>query len=103
VEEGLSGNDVTRFSRYLASTTSLNLRDGESGAFSANQAYYVLQNYLRSRRIVGLTLSAATEGTAPYGTGSAALHLRGGREEVQVFVALKRDGDRLTITQITIH
>lgn len=103
VEEGLAAGDIARFSRSLASTMSLNLRGAESGTFSANQAHYVLQNYLRSRRLVGLSLTAMPEGESPYGSGTAALHGRGEREEVQVFVALRRAGDRLVITQITIH
>lgn len=103
VEEGLADADVSRFSLSFASTTSLNLSGGESGTFSANQAHYVLQNYLRSRRLVGLSLAVSPEGDAPYGSGTATLHGRGGRGEVRVFVALRRAGDRLVITQITIH
>lgn len=103
VEEGLGAGDISRIARHLASSVSLNLRDAESGTFSGNQAYYVLESYLKGRRLVGLTLSPVLEGESPYGTGPAMLHARGGRDEVQVFVALRRFGGRFVITQITIH
>ncbi len=104
VEEGLSSGSISGFSPYFGSQVSLNLRGGENGVYSANQAYYVLENYLRHRRVMQVNFSSISEtGTNPYATGSAGLNTRGGRELAQIYVSLSRVGERWVITQINIY
>lgn len=88
----------------MASQVYVNLRGGESGYYSANQAHYVLENYLKSRKLVNLKFSTIGESEArPYATGSAVSVQRGIREIAQVYVSLGRSGDRWYITQINIY
>jgi hypothetical protein len=88
----------------MASQVYVNLRGGESGYYSANQAHYVLENYLKSRKLVNLKFSTIGESEArPYATGSAVTVQRGIREIAQVYVSLGRSGDRWFITQINIY
>lgn len=104
VRDGLASGNFSLFAPHMASQVMMNLRGGESGTYSANQAYYVLENYFRARRILHLEFTTVGESdTNPYATGSAGLNIRGSRELVQVYVSLSRTGDRWVITQINIY
>jgi len=82
----------------------VNLRGGESGYYSANQAHYVLENYFKTRRLVNVKFSTIGESDAnPYATGSATFVERGTRRLAQVYVSLTRSGERWIITQINIY
>ncbi len=104
VQEGLAAGSVGVFSQHIGQQVFMNLRGGESGYYSANQAYYVLENYLKTRRLANLNFSTIGESDAnPYATGSAGFSFRGTKEFAQVYVSLVRSGDRWVITQINIY
>lgn len=104
VQNGLSSGDIRSFADHMAPQVYVNLRGGESGYYSANQAYYVLESYLKSRKLVNLSFSTIGESDArPFATGSAGFVSRGIRELAQVYVSLTQSGDRWTITQINIY
>jgi hypothetical protein len=104
VQQGLSSGAVGGFSEHMAQQVYVNLRGGESGYYSANQAHYVLEKYLKSRKLVNLKFSTIGESESrPYATGSAVSVQRGVREIAQVYVSLGRSGDRWIITQINIY
>jgi hypothetical protein len=88
----------------MAPQVYVNLRGGESGYYSASQAHYVLESYLRERKLLNLNFSTIGESEAhPYATGSAISVQRGVREITQVYVSLTRSGDQWIITQINIY
>jgi hypothetical protein len=104
VQQGLVLGNIGEFSQHLGSHVLVNLRRGENGYYSASQAYYVLENYLKTRKL--LTFSFTTVGESdsnPYATGSAALNVKGTREFFQVYVSLSWAGDRWVISQINIY
>jgi hypothetical protein len=104
VEDGFSEGSIGRFSPHFGSQLSVNLRGGESGSYSANQAYYVLENYLRTRKLVDFEFESVSEfGSNPFATGTAGFAVRSGKESAQVYVALARAGGRWVITQINIY
>jgi hypothetical protein len=104
VQGGLYAGSVGLFSRYFSSQVLVNLRGGESGYYSASQAHYILESYLKPRRLARFAFSTIVEaGTNPYATGSVAFNYRGNRDYAQVYVSLSLDGDRWMITQINIY
>jgi hypothetical protein len=104
VEDGFSNGSIGRFSPHFGSQVSLNLRGGETGSYSANQAYYVLENYLRSRKLVDFELQSLSDaGADPFATGTVAFAVRSGRETAQVYIALANAGGRWVITEINIY
>lgn len=104
VQEGLSSGNISLFSQYFGSQILVNLRGGESGYYSQNQAYYLLENYLKQRKLARFTFSTISDSsTNPYATGSVAFNYRGNREHAQVYVSLSLVGDRWMITQINIY
>jgi hypothetical protein len=104
VQQGLASGSAGTFSGHLAPQVYVNLRGGESGYYSANQAHYVLENYFKTRRLVNVKFSTIGESDAnPYATGSATFVERGTRSLAQVYVSLTRSGERWIITQINIY
>ncbi len=104
IERGLSAGNVNGFSGVFAPEVQVNLRGGENGYFSSHQAYYLLDTYLRSRRLANLAFTTFGESDAnPYATGGANLLYRGSKDYVQVYVALSLSGDRWVISRINIY
>lgn len=104
VQQGLLAGNVGSFSRYMASQVYMSLRGAESGYYSSNQAYYLLESYLKARRFSSVNFTTVGESESnPYATGSAAFTFRGGRDHAQVYVSLSSMRGRWVITHINIY
>ncbi len=104
VQKGFSSGSIGLLSRHLGPQVYVNLRGGESGYYSGNQASIVLENYVRSQKIVSFTFTTIGESESnPYATGSAGFNVRGSREYAQVYVSLSLVGNRWVISQINIY
>jgi hypothetical protein len=104
IQEGLLHGNIGEFSQYFGTHVQVNLQGGENGYYSASQTYYVLENYLRTRKLVTFSFTTIGESdTNPYATGSGGLNVKGTREFIQVYVSLSWAGDRWVISQINIY
>jgi hypothetical protein len=104
IERGLSSGNIGEFSPHFASQVLVNLRGAESGYLSANQSFYVLENYLKTHKIANFSFTTFGESELnPYATGSAGLNVKGGREIAQVYVSLSHSGDHWVIAQINVY
>ncbi|MBI1806276.1 MAG: DUF4783 domain-containing protein [Ignavibacteria bacterium] len=104
IEKGLIAGDVRAISKYFGREVFLNLRGTESGYFSANQAFYILQNYFSARHTVHFKFTTfdQTE-SSPYATGGGSFMVKGKLETLQVYVALARRHERWVITQFNAY
>jgi len=104
VQQGMKTGNVGTFSQHFGSQVLFNLRGGESGYYSSNQAYYLLENYLKTRKPVYFDFSTIGESESnPYATGSAGFNVKGSREVAQIYVSLSWVGERWVISQINIY
>jgi hypothetical protein len=104
VQRGISQGNVAIFSPHIHSQVRVTLHGGETGLYSANQAYYLLANFLRDRKPVSFAFTTYGESeSTPYGTGDAAFTFRGVRQHAQIYVALAPEGGRWVITLINIY
>jgi hypothetical protein len=104
VETGVSTGVVAPIAKHFAPQIAIYLRGDENGTFSSNQAYYILENFLRTRRFAPFEFSSFGESDAhPYATGGAEFVLKGSREIVQVYVALTLVGGKYVIAQLNIY
>ncbi len=104
VQQGITNSDIALVARHFAPQVSVNLRGDESGTFSSNQTYYVLGDYLKTRRFARFEFSTVEDSNAsPYATGEAEFTFNGSRERVQVYVALSHVGEKYLITRLTIY
>lgn len=104
VEAGIASGVVNDFAAHFDSQVAVNLRGGESGYYSANQTYYVLESYLRLRRFGTFRFTTFGKSESnPYATGSARFMSKGGVEIVQVYVSLSWVDERWVISQFKIY
>jgi hypothetical protein len=104
VQRGISQCNVAMFSPHLYSQVRVTLHGGETGLYSANQAYYLIQNFLRDRKPVSFSFSTYGESDGiPYGTGNASFTYQGVRRHAQIYVALAPAGRTWVITHINIY
>jgi len=104
IQRGISQGNVAKFSPHLHSQVRVTLHGGETGLYSANQAYYLLENFFRERTPVNFRFTTFGESdSTPFATGSAAFTYQGVRQHVQIYVALAPEGGRWVITHINIY
>jgi hypothetical protein len=104
VEVGVDNGVAEAFSAFFAKQVYVSVRSGESGLYSSNQAYYILKNYLSTRKPLGFTFTTyGTTDNTPFATGRASFRYKGTREFVQVFVSLSRVEDDWVIDKINIY
>ena len=104
VQMGISRGNVALFSPHFHSQVRVTLPGGQTGLYSDNQAYYLLENFLHNRAPVSFSFSTFGESdNTPYGTGSAGFTFQGIRRRAQVYVALAPERGRWVITHINIY
>jgi hypothetical protein len=104
VQQGVETGNVGSFSPHLGAQVQVALRGGEGGYYSANHAYYLLEDFFKSRRVVSFEFSHVGETEAtPYASGSVVFTTKGMRETAQVYVALMKIGERWVIAEINIY
>ncbi|MEO8167926.1 MAG: DUF4783 domain-containing protein, partial [bacterium] len=52
IQQGIASGNVGQFSQRFASQVQVNLKGEESGYYSANHAYFLLEKYLQARKII---------------------------------------------------
>lgn len=104
IESAISSGNVAELSKYLGSPTYFSLSNGISGYYSANQAYYLLEDYFKIYQVRSFRLkNVSARGDNPYATGEYFFEFKGKRDSAQVYISLKLLGSGWKITQITIN
>ena len=104
IQHGFESGHVAAFSSHLGLQVQVALKGEESGYFSSNQTYYILENFLKLRKVLSFEFSSVGETEAtPYATGNAVFSNKGTRESTQVYVALMKSGDKWVIAEINIY
>jgi hypothetical protein len=82
----------------------LNLSNGVSGYYSSNQAYFVIQEFLKTHQVISLKINdIQADEENVYATGTYNFVESGKRESTQLYISLKRSSKKWKITQITIN
>lgn len=103
IEKGLNNSIVSEFSQYFFNDTYISLVNGITGYYTANQSFYILQDFLSLYVPFKFTFSnISTDINSPFVTGSLKYDYKGVRSTARVFISLKAFGDNWHITQITI-
>ncbi|MBI1802907.1 MAG: DUF4783 domain-containing protein [Ignavibacteriae bacterium] len=104
VHQGIASGNVQMFSEHFARQVSITLRGKEGGYFSGNQAFYILQSFFSSRRVLNFKFTTVgTDDTNSYATGGGVFMVKGNPEVFQVYVALASVGDRWVVTQFNVY
>jgi hypothetical protein len=104
IEKGIVSNDVKKFSQYFSPQPYISLVNGVNGYYSSNQAYYIMEDFFNSFKIVSFKMEETkTEGTVSYGKGDYYYEKKGRREVAHLYITLSKSGNKWYITQISIN
>jgi len=104
IESGIISNDVKKFSKYFSSQPYLSLVNGVNGYYSSNQAYYIMEDFFNSFKVVSFKMEETkTEGVVSYGKGDYYFEKKGRREVAHLYITLSKSGNKWYITQISIN
>ena len=103
IESGISNTQTSDISPYLNSQIYLSFINGISGYYSSNQAYYVIEEFLKEYKVITFRFNKfKLNTTAPFAIGTYYYEHKGNRYEAKVFVTLKFTNKSWQITQISI-
>ena len=103
IESGISNTQTSDISPYLNSQIYLSFINGISGYYSSNQAYYVIEEFLKEYKVISFRFNKfKLNTTAPFAVGTYYYEHKGNRYEAKVFVTLKFTNKSWQITQISI-
>lgn len=104
IESGIINNDVKKLSKYFSSQPYISLINGVNGYYSSNQAYYILEDFFNTFKVVSFKMQEVkTEGSVSYGKGDYYFEKKGKRETAHLYVTLSKSGSKWYITQISIN
>ena len=104
IEIGLATGDVSKISRYFGEKPYLSFSSGISGYYSANQAYYVLEDFFKMYKVISFKFeNKKIEESLSYATGIYYYERKGKRDSSLVYVTLNKIGKNWFITQISIN
>ena len=104
IEAGILSNDVKKISKYFSPQPYISLINGVNGYYSSNQAYYILEDFLNSFKVVSFKISETkNEEAVSFGKGDYYYDKKGRREVAHLYVTLNKSGSKWQITQISIN
>ncbi len=104
IEMGISKTKLSAISPHLSSQIYLSFLNGVSGYYSANQAYYVLENFINEYKIISFNFDSYNFNTiTPFAKGTYFYEHKGNRSEAKVYLTMKLTGKSWKITQISIN
>lgn len=104
IQHGFETGNVAVIASWFGTQVQVNLKGEESGYYSSNHAYYILQNYLKSRKVLRFEFTGVGENeNTPFATGTVVFAARGAREVAQVYVSLSSVEKKWVIAEITIY
>ena len=104
IEAGILKNEVKSFSQYFSSQPYISLINGVNGYYSSNQAYYILEDFFNSFKVVSFGFEEKKiEESVSYGKGTYYFEKKGKREAAHLYITLSKSGSKWYITQISIN
>lgn len=104
IQHGFETGNVRAFSARFGTQVLVNLKNAESGYYSANHAYYILEKYLKARKVLSFEFSGVGENDGiPFATGSLVFTSKGTREAAQVYVSLIASDTSWVIAELTVY
>jgi hypothetical protein len=104
IERGIAESNVDAISKYFSLQPYLSFSSGVNGYYSSSQAFYLLEEFFKSFRVVSFKFEhSKVEKTISYATGSYLYDKKGKRDIAKVYVILNKFGNNWFITQISIN
>lgn len=104
IQHAFETGNVTALASWFGPQVQVNLKGEESGYYSANHAFYILQNYFKSHKVLSFEFTGVGENeVTPFASGTVMFSHRGTHEVAQVYVSLTMLNRKWAIAEITIY
>jgi hypothetical protein len=104
IESGILNNNMQVISNFFSSQPYISLINGVNGYYSSNQAYYILEDFFNSFKVVSFRFEEKkNEEQISYGKGTYYFEKKGKREVAHLYITLSKAGSKWYITQISIN
>lgn len=104
IESGISSNDVKKLSKYFSPQPYISLINGVNGYYSSNQAYYILEDFLNTYKVLSFKINERKiDESVSSAKGEYYFEKKGKREIAHLYVTLSKSGSKWQITQISIN
>lgn len=104
IETSIQDNDIQTLSKYFTSQPYISLINGVNGYYSSNQAYYILEDFFKTYKVVSFSFDEKkAEESVSYGRGAYYYEKKGKRETAHLYITLNKAGSKWYITQISIN
>jgi hypothetical protein len=104
IESGIQINNVEKISKYFSPQPYISLINGVNGYYSSNQAYYILEDFFNTFKVVSFKMSETkNDDLVSSGKGDYYFEKKGKREVAHLYVTLSKSGNKWQITQISIN
>jgi len=104
IEDGIRQADVNKISKYFSQQPYLSFSNDVTGYYSANQAFYILEEFLNLHRVISFKFdNKKMDEKFAYATGTYQYELKGKRDTKQIYLTLNKIGKNWYITQISIN
>jgi len=104
IRTGMLENSVESFAAHFSPRVFIQLPESEGEFYSAKQAFYVVDHYLRDRNVVTVQFSIPeTSELHPYAIGDVTIMVGGTRQQARLNVVLAKGGDQWMITHFSIQ
>ncbi len=104
IEEGFANKSVDKFSSYFTAKIFISLSTGTPANYSANQAYYVIKDYLGIYNPTAFKFDfSSSESSNPFAWGELKYIKNGLKGKAKIFITLINEKNQWKISQITIN
>jgi len=104
IETGILSNDVQKIAKHFSAQPYISLLNGVNGYYSSNQAYYIIEDFFNSFKVVSFEMSETKiEDAVSFGKGDYYFEKKGKRELAHLYITLSKSGSRWYISQISIN
>lgn len=104
IETSIQDNDIKSLAKYFTSQPYISLINGVNGYYSSNQAYYILEDFFKTYKVVSFSFDEKkAEESVSYGRGAYYYEQKGKRETAHLYITLNKAGSKWYITQISIN
>ena len=104
IEAGINTNDVKKISKYFSPQPYISLINGVNGYYSSNQAYYILEDFINTYKVVSFKIGETKiDQSISSARGEYYFERKGKREVAHLYLTLSKSGSKWQITQISIN
>jgi hypothetical protein len=104
IESAISTNDINKISKYFSPQPYISLINGVNGYYSSNQAYYILEDFINTYKVVSFKIGETKiDQSISSARGEYYFERKGKREVAHLYLTLSKSGSKWQITQISIN